>query len=79
MKILPVEAKLFHVERQTDGQRDMTKLTLAFLNSANAPRTPQLHTQCINVCRVILTINADYFPKQPQLVGLRIGYKLLSL
>jgi hypothetical protein len=30
MKILPVEADLFHVDGQTDGEKDMTKLTTAF-------------------------------------------------
>jgi len=34
MKICPVEAKLLHV----DGQTDMTKLTGAFWNFANAPK-----------------------------------------
>ena len=33
MNILPVGAELFHV----DGQRDMTKLIVAFRNFANAP------------------------------------------
>jgi hypothetical protein len=35
MKIHPVEAELFHA----DGRRDMTKLTVAFRNFANAPKT----------------------------------------
>jgi hypothetical protein len=30
MKICPIGAKLFHRERQTDGQTDMTKLIVAF-------------------------------------------------
>jgi hypothetical protein len=34
MKILPVGAKLFHV----NGRRDKTKLTVAFRNSANVPK-----------------------------------------
>jgi len=34
MKILPVGAELFRADGQTDGWRDMTKLTV---NSANAP------------------------------------------
>jgi hypothetical protein len=34
MKIRPVEAELFHA----DGQTDMTKLTVAFRNFANAPK-----------------------------------------
>jgi len=35
MKILPVGAELFH----TDGRTRMTKLTAAFHNFANAPRS----------------------------------------
>jgi hypothetical protein len=38
MKILPVGAKFF----QADGQTDMMKLTAAFRNFANAPKNPQL-------------------------------------
>jgi hypothetical protein len=34
MKILPVEAELFHA----DGRTDMTKLIVAFRNFANAPK-----------------------------------------
>ena len=34
MKICPVGAKLFHVDRQTDK----TKLTVTFRNFANAPK-----------------------------------------
>jgi hypothetical protein len=35
-KICPVGAKLFYAVGQTDGQTDMTKLIVAFRNSANA-------------------------------------------
>jgi hypothetical protein len=35
MKFLPVGAELFHTDRQTN----MTKLTVAFRNFANAPKT----------------------------------------
>ena len=41
MKIPPVGAELFHAEGQTDGRTDgrtdMTKLTVAFRTSAQAP------------------------------------------
>jgi len=37
MKIRPVGAELFHEHRQTDGRTDITKLTVAFRNSSNAP------------------------------------------
>jgi len=38
MKIRPVGAEFFHAGGRTDGQTDMTKLTDAFRNSANAPK-----------------------------------------
>ena len=38
MKFRPVEAELFHADGRTDGQKDMTKLTVAFRNLANAPK-----------------------------------------
>jgi hypothetical protein len=40
-KIRPVEAELFHVDGQTEGETDMTKLTVAFCNFANAPKNGQ--------------------------------------
>jgi hypothetical protein len=39
MKIRPVGAELFRADRRTD----MTKLTVAFRNFANAPQNTQLH------------------------------------
>jgi hypothetical protein len=38
MKIRAVGTELFHSDRQTDGVTDMTKLTVAFRNFANAPK-----------------------------------------
>ena len=35
MKIRPVRAELFYAVGQTDGRTDMTKLIVAFRNSAN--------------------------------------------
>jgi hypothetical protein len=37
-KINPVGGKMFHTDRQTDGQKDMMKLIVAFRNFANAPK-----------------------------------------
>jgi len=34
MKIRPVGAELFHVDKQIDRQKDMTKLNVAFPNFA---------------------------------------------
>jgi len=39
MKIRPVEAELYHEDTQTDEQRDMTKLKVAFRDFANAPKS----------------------------------------
>jgi len=36
MKIRPAGAELFHMEKRTEGQTDITKLIIAFRNSANA-------------------------------------------
>jgi hypothetical protein len=38
MKIRSLGAELFHVDRRTDGRKDMTKLIVAFCNFANAPK-----------------------------------------
>jgi len=38
MKIRTVGDELFHEEGQTDRQTDMTKLIVAFLNFARAPK-----------------------------------------
>jgi hypothetical protein len=40
MKICPVRAELLQADRQTDVQRDMTKLIAAFRNFANTPKNP---------------------------------------
>ena len=37
IKIRPVGAELFHLERRTDRRTDMTKLIVAFRNFVNAP------------------------------------------
>jgi hypothetical protein len=37
MKIRPLGVELFHADRRTDGQTDMTKLIVAFRNLAIAP------------------------------------------
>ena len=42
MKIRPLGTQLFHTNRWTDGRTDMTKLTVAFRNSANAPKRQHL-------------------------------------
>ena len=43
MKIRPMEAELFHPKAgvRTVRQTDMTKLTVAFHNLANAPKSAQ--------------------------------------
>jgi hypothetical protein len=49
VKIRPVGAELFYADEQTDGRRDMTELTVAFRNSANAPKNTQRPRQRSNV------------------------------
>jgi len=47
MKIRPVAAELFHADKQTNRKADMTKLIVAFCNSATAPiEAADLHTSC---------------------------------
>jgi len=45
-----VAAELFHsdgqTDRQTDGKRDMTKLTATFRNFANVPNKADIAMQC---------------------------------
>jgi hypothetical protein len=41
MKIRPVGTELFHADRRTDRQTDMTKLIVAFRVFANAPKNQQ--------------------------------------
>jgi hypothetical protein len=42
MAIIPVGAELFHADRwtdgRTDGQRDVTKLTVTFCDFENSPK-----------------------------------------
>jgi hypothetical protein len=38
----PVEADLFHADRRSERQTDMTKLTVAFRNFANTPKNETL-------------------------------------
>jgi hypothetical protein len=45
MTIHPVAAKLFHVDRWTDGHTHMTKLTVALLYFANVPNK-ESNTTC---------------------------------
>jgi len=37
MKIPPVESEIFHADRRTDRQSDVTKLIFALRNLANVP------------------------------------------
>ena len=46
MKIRPVEAAMFREQRRMDGQTDMTKLTVALRNFANAHK---------KVCQLLTT------------------------
>jgi len=52
-KIRPVGAELFHA----DGRTDMTKLTVAFRNFSNAPKSPQ---NARNFCQLIYIMTLGY-------------------
>jgi hypothetical protein len=47
MKILSVEAELFHAVVRTDRQTDMTKLIVDFRNLANAPKIVDVGWICM--------------------------------
>jgi len=49
MKIRPVGAELFHVERRTDERTDMTKLIVSFRNFAKALKNETLYKTLQNV------------------------------
>jgi hypothetical protein len=53
MKIRPVGAELFHADGLTDRQ-DMTKLTVAFRNFANAPKK-LIHQKITENCKNLAT------------------------
>jgi hypothetical protein len=52
IKLRPVGAKVFHA----DGWTDMTKLTVAFRNFANAPKTPYLFVPSYNNSRMYMLL-----------------------
>ena len=41
MKMRPVGAEFFHADRRTDGRTDTTKLMVASLDFANAPKNSE--------------------------------------
>jgi hypothetical protein len=51
IKILLVGAELFHVDRQTDGRTEMTKL-FAIRNFMNAPKMGSFHTYYIRIVKI---------------------------
>jgi len=54
MKIRPVGAKLLHADRQTDRQRDTTKLMDAFRNFEKAPKNVPWNSRSnTGVCAVV--------------------------
>jgi hypothetical protein len=61
MKIRPVEAELFHANRQTDwhvdGETDMTKLIIASPNFANAHKSDCLKSSSGNKHSLHVLIN----------------------
>jgi hypothetical protein len=70
MKILPVETDLFHVDGQTDGETDMTKLTAAFtiLRTSQRLKFSSLNCRCApnNFFKVVLLFSQTQSPKYAQ-------------
>jgi hypothetical protein len=64
IKILPMGAELFHVEKLTEGQTDMTKLKVAFRNFANATKNSKFCPQNVLMCFIPTSeqtaINSQY-------------------
>jgi hypothetical protein len=57
IKICPLGAQLFHTEDEwTDGQTDMTTLTVAFCNFANMPKNSRKNTHTKNTPTLIWVI-----------------------
>jgi hypothetical protein len=55
MKIHSAGAELLHVERQTDRQTDMMRLTVAFQNFRNAPKNQFTCTNHVTYkCKLLL-------------------------
>jgi len=55
MKIRPMEAELLHA----DGQSDMTKLSVAFRNFANASKNCIRSDKTVTVSEMLLAVTAD--------------------
>jgi len=55
MNIRPVVAELFHVERRTDVQTDMTKLIVAFLNFLRALKSDKIPTLASQLTKKFLS------------------------
>jgi len=53
-------SRKFHADRQTD----MTKITVAFRNFANASKHSAFCSRFIYMLRKLLTINSHYFPME---------------
>ena len=47
MNMRPVRAEVFHVDGQADRRTEMTKLTVAFRNFANAPKSGVAHARAL--------------------------------
>jgi hypothetical protein len=64
LKIRPVRTELFHADRQTEEQTDMTRTIVTFRNFANAPKKSTFSSKCIYVFCMDIRRNKDYFPTQ---------------
>jgi len=58
MKVQPVVAELFHVDRQNDRRTDVTQIIVTFGNFANAPKKVRISnlTLKVDVCSSSISI-----------------------
>jgi hypothetical protein len=70
MKIRPVKAELFHADRRTDGETEMTKLIVAFRNIANAPKNWQSCIQWVITIKVDANAHKEPRIKETGILGM---------
>jgi hypothetical protein len=63
MRVCPVEAKLFHVDRQTEGQTELTKPLVAFCNFINMPKNDWSYISACLVCLQVMQRDTFFLAK----------------
>jgi hypothetical protein len=78
MKILAVGDELFHTSGRTDGQRDMTRFTVALRHMANAPRPAVPYSNSVRTWDRELVYIIGYNVSSAGGAWVRIIYKICS-